>query len=67
MFKINFWNYKEIHKENKLFWYIKDMACECGCGMREFNDHIQDNYIDIYFISLVLFNYGITITKLEKI
>lgn len=43
------------------------MACECGCGMRAFNDHIQDNYIDIYFISLVLFNYGITITKLEKI
>lgn len=67
MFKINFWNYKKIHKENKLFWYRKEMACECGCGMRAFNDHIQDNYIDIYFISLVLFNYGITITKLEKI
>ena len=66
MFKINFWNYKNIHNKNCIFWFKSEYGCECGCGMRDFNEYIQDNYYDEYFISIVFFNFGITITKLVE-
>ena len=57
----------KIHNKNKPFWFLLEKGCPCGCGMRGFSVHEYKNYIDKYFLSIVIFNLGTTITLLKKL